>query len=272
MLSTFIIALREGLEASLIVGILVAYIIKSERRALLNPLWTGVVAAVLISVGLGFILSRTSAGLSPHSQALFSGTTSIAAVALVTWMVFWMKRSARFLKSELHEKVDSASLIGPVALATTAFLAVIREGLETSLFLYSNFKTVSDTRSSTIGLLIGFALSISLGYLIYKSTINLNLAKFFRYTGIALVVVAAGVLNYGIHEFQEIGWLPGGHSFAWDFSTQIPSDSLTGVALSGTVGFDASTSWLQLGLWALYLLSVLIPYLSKPRTRQLVSA
>ena len=183
-----------------------------------------------------------------------------------------MKRSARFLKSELHEKVDSASLIGPVALATTAFLAVIREGLETSLFLYSNFKTVSDTRSSTIGLLIGFALSISLGYLIYKSTINLNLAKFFRYTGIALVVVAAGVLNYGIHEFQEIGWLPGGHSYAWDFSTQIPSDSLTGVALSGTVGFDASTSWLQLGLWALYLLAVLIPYLSKPRTRQLVSA
>ena len=269
MVSSFIIALREGLEAALIVGILVAYIIKSDRRSLLGPLWGGVIGAVITSLGLGFILSRTSGGMSDHATALFAGTTSFLAVALVTWMVFWMKRSARFLKSELHGKVDAALLTGPLALATAAFLAVIREGLETAFFLYSNFKTVSDTQSSAIGLVLGFALAITLGYLIYKSSIKLNLSKFFKYTGIALIVVAAGVLTYGIHEFQEIGWLPGDHALAWDFSSTISSDSIVGAALGGTVGFDTPTTWLQLGIWAFYLLAVLVPYLSKPRTREL---
>ncbi len=272
MVSTFIIALREGLEASLIVGILVAYIIKSDRRALLAPLWSGVIAAVALSLGLGLILSRTSGGMSEHSTALFAGTTSLLAVALVTWMVFWMKRSARFLRSELHGKVDSASLTGPVALAAAAFLAVIREGLETALFIYSNFRTVADTKSSLIGLTLGFLIAISLGYLIYKSSINLNLSKFFKYTGVALIIVAAGVLTYAVHEFQELGWLPGANAYAWDLTSSIPNDSVTSAALGGTVGFDTTTSWLQLGIWALYLVAVLIPYLSKPRARQLTPA
>ena len=272
MVSTFIIALREGLEASLIVGILVAYIIRSDRRALLMPLWSGVSAAIATSLSLGWILSRTSGGLSEHATALFAGTTSILAVALVTWMVFWMKRSARFLKSELHGKVDSAVLTGPLALAAAAFLAVIREGLETALFIYSNFKTVADTKSSAIGLLLGFGVAISLGYLIFKSSINLNLSKFFRYTGVALIIVAAGVLAYGVHEFQELGWLPGDHALAWDLTRAIPSDSVAAAALGGTIGFDTTTSWLQLGIWAIYLLAVLVPYLSKPRARQLTPA
>jgi high-affinity iron transporter len=272
MLSTFIIALREGLEASLIVGILVAYILKSDRRALLLPLWSGVAAAVVASLGLGFALSQTSAGLSQRANALFAGTTSFVAVALVTWMVFWMKRSARYLKTDLHGKMDSALRTGPLALAGAAFFAVIREGLETALFIYSNFKTVADTRSSALGLLLGFGVSISLGYLIFKSSIKLNLSKFFRYTGIALVVVAAGVLAYGVHEFQELGWLSGADSLAWDISSQMPADSIAGAALGGTVGFDTSTSWLQLAIWATYLVAVLVPYLSKPRVSQLTPA
>ena len=272
MVSTFIIALREGLEASLIVGILVAYIIKSDRRALLAPLWSGVVAAVAMSLGVGLILSQSSGGMSERSTELFAGTTSILAVVLVTWMVFWMKRSARYLKSELHGKVDSAVLTGPLALASAAFLAVIREGLETSLFIYSNFKTVADTKSSAIGLILGFAVAISLGYLIYRSSINLNLSKFFKYTGVALIVVAAGVLTYAVHEFQELGWLPGADSFAWDLTSSLSPDSVAAAALAGTVGFDTSTSWLQLGIWFIYLTAVLVPYLSKPRTRQLTPA
>ncbi len=272
MVSTFIIALREGLEAALIVGILVAYILKSGRRNLLAPLWIGVASAVFGSITVGFVLSQSSGGLSEHAQALFAGTTSFLAVALVTWMVFWMKRSARFLKAELHEKVDSAVPGGPWALAAVAFLAVIREGLETALFLYSNFKTVSDTRSSALGLFLGFAVSISLGYLIFKSSINLNLSKFFRYTGIALVVVASGVLIYGVHEFQEIGWLPGDSALAWDVSASIPDDSLTAATLGGTVGFDTTTTWLQLFVWVFYLGAVLSLYLPKARTRQLTPA
>ena len=126
MLSTFIIALREGLEASLIVGILVAYILKSDRRHLLLPLWSGVGAAVVGSIGLGFILSRTSEELTERAEEIFVGTTSFLAVALVTWMVFWMKRTARTLKADLHGKVDTALRTGPLALAGAAFFAVIR--------------------------------------------------------------------------------------------------------------------------------------------------
>ena len=272
MLSTFIIALREGLEASLIVGILVAYILKSDRKNLLLPLWSGVAGAIAGSIGLGFILSRTSAELGDRAEKLFVGTTSFLAVALVTWMVFWMKRTARSLKANLHGKVDSALRTGPLALAGAAFFAVIREGLETALFVYSNFKTVAHTRSSTLGLLLGFAVSFSLGYLIFKSAIKLDLGKFFRFTGVALVVVAAGVLSYGVHEFQELGWLPGAESYAWDVSKLIPSDSILGAALGGIVGFDNTTSWLQLGIWAIYLTTVIGAYLSKPRTPALTPA
>ncbi len=272
MLSTFIIALREGLEASLIVGILVAYILKSDRRHLLLPLWSGVGAAIVGSIGIGFILSRTSEELTERAEEIFVGTTSFLAVALVTWMVFWMKRTARTLKADLHGKVDTALRTGPLALAGAAFFAVIREGLETALFVYTNFNTVANTGSSALGLILGFAVAISLGYLIFKSAIRLDLSKFFRFTGVALVIIAAGVLSYGVHEFQELGWLPGGESYAWDVSSLIPKDSLLGATLGGLVGFDNSTSWLQLGIWAIYITTVLSAYLSKPRTPALTPA
>ena len=272
MLSTFIIALREGLEACLIVGILVAYIVKTNRKGYLKPLWTGVVTAVVASFGLGAFLTYTSVSLSDRGQELFAGVTSFIAVALVTWMVFWMKRTARNLRNDLQGKVDSAVSAGPLALAGAAFFAVIREGLETALFVYTNFNTVANTGSSALGLILGFAVAISLGYLIFKSAIRLDLSKFFRFTGVALVIIAAGVLSYGVHEFQELGWLPGGESYAWDVSSLIPKDSLLGATLGGLVGFDNSTSWLQLGIWAIYITTVLSAYLAKPRTRALTPA
>ena len=271
MLSTFIIALREGLEAALIVGILAAYIIKTDRRSLLKPLWIGVSAALFASVSLGTILTFTAAELSDRGNEMFAGITSFIAVGLVTWMVFWMKRTARVLKSELHGKVDTAVATGPLTLAGVAFFAVLREGLETSLFVYANFRTVDGKTSATIGLLLGFAIAIALGWAIFKSAIRLNLSKFFTYTGIALIVVAAGVLSYGIHEFQELGWLPGVDAFVWDVTSWLPKESLVAGLLSGTVGFDTTTSWLQLAIWAIYLLAVLVPYLSPARAKALVS-
>lgn len=263
MLSSFIIALREGLEAALIVGILVAYICKTDRRNLLGYIWGGVAVAVILSAAVGAFLSFTSAELTPRAEELFAGTTSLVAVALVTWMVFWMKRTARHLRSDLAGKVDRALISGPLALAAAAFFAVVREGLETSLFVYSNFKSVADPVNSAIGLVAGFALAIALGYLIYKSSINLDLSKFFTYTGIALIIVAAGVLSYGVHEFQELGVLPGADLFAWDVTSVIAKESLLGGVLSGTIGFDTTTSWLQLFIYAIYLAAVLSAYLSK---------
>jgi high-affinity iron transporter len=272
MLSTFIIAIREGLEASLIVGILVAYLVKSDRKELLKPLWLGVAAAIVTSLGLGAFLSFTSAELSDRGEQLFAGLTSIGAVALVTWMVFWMKRTARGLRYELHGKIDKATLAGPFALATAAFLAVVREGLETALFLYTNFQTVADSKASTIGLVIGLGVAVILGYCVYKSSIKMNLSKFFTYTGVALVIVAAGVLSHGVYEFQELGYLPGVSTFAWDISAHLPAESLLGATLSGTIGFETATSWMQFAVWSTYLIAVLVPYLSKPRAKVTVNA
>jgi high-affinity iron transporter len=263
MLSTFIIALREGLEASLIVGILVAYLVKSGRKAFLAPLWAGVALAVLVSLASGAFLTFTSTELSPRGEEFFAGTTSFLAVGFVTWMVFWMKRTARHLKGELEGQMSTAVLAGPLALTAAAFFAVVREGLETSLFIYANFKTVSSTPSATVGLALGLGVAIALGYLIYRSSIKINLSKFFNYTGIALIVVAAGVLSYGIHEYQELGWLPGADFFIWDVTSWIPKDSLLASVLGGTIGFDTTTSWLQFTLWAAYLAAVLSIYLKR---------
>ena len=272
MLSTFIIALREGLEASLIVGILVAYLVKSGRKAFLAPLWAGVALAVVASLATGAFLTFTSTELSPRGEEFFAGTTSLLAVGLVTWMVFWMKRTARHLKGQLEGQMSTAILGGPLALAAAAFFAVVREGLETSLFIYANFKTVSSTPSATVGLLLGLGVAIALGYLIYRSSIKINLGKFFTYTGTALVVVAAGVLSYGIHEYQELGWLPGPDFFIWDVTSWIPKDSLVASVLGGTIGFDTTTSWLQFIVWASYLATVLSLYLKRVVSKPAVLA
>jgi high-affinity iron transporter len=263
MLSTFVIALREGLEAALIVGILVAYMVRTNRRELLKPLWTGVATALLASLALGAILSFTSAELTSRGEELFAGLTSFIAVGLVTWMVFWMKRAARTLRDELHGKVDNALVGGPISLALVAFFAVMREGLETALFIYTNFKTVGAASSATVGLVLGLAVAVALGYLIYNRSVKLNLSKFFTVTGVALIIVAAGVLSYGIHEFQELGWLPGADTFIWDVTPWIGKESILGSILGGTIGFDTTTSVVQFIAWAAYLVAVLVPYLSK---------
>jgi high-affinity iron transporter len=264
MLSTFIIALREGLEAALIVGILVAYLVKSERTNHLRALWTGVALAITASLALGAFLSYTSAELSEKGEELFAGTTSFVAVGMVTWMVFWMKRTARGLRDELHGKAEVAVASGAVAMGTLAFFAVAREGLETSLFLYTHFKTVGAFSTATLGLVLGLALSVGLGYGIYNRSVKLNLSKFFTYSGVALIVVAGGVLSYGIHEFQEFGILPGPDAFAWDITSWMPKESFVASLLGGTIGFDTTTSWLQLFAWAAYLGLTIAAYLSKP--------
>ena len=208
MLNTFVIALREGLEASLIVGILLAYIVKSGRLALRNRIWTGVGIAVALSLGFGALLSFTSATLSEENEELFAGVTGLAAVALVTWMVFWMRKTSRGLRQNLEEKVSKA--ISATAIVFAAFVAVIREGLETSLFLYATFRSGTEAVTGTIGIILGLALALGLGYGIYRGAIKFNLSKFFTISGIALIFIAASVLQYSLHELAELGLCPEG--------------------------------------------------------------
>jgi len=250
MLSTFLISLREGLEAALIIGILVAYLVRSARTNALKYLWAGVATAGILALLFGGLLTYTSLNLSVRGEQLFAGTTSLAAVVLVTAMVFWMKRSARSIAGELHGKVDTALTMGNFALAAVAFLSVGREGLETSLFLYADFKTVNHDTAPLAGLLLGLASAVILGVLLYKRSIKINLSKFFRVTGLALLVVAAGVLIHGIGELQNRGSIPGSHSFAWNFSG---GSGILITVLDGTFGIANAMTVLQLSIYILYL-------------------
>ncbi|MSO33800.1 MAG: FTR1 family iron permease [Candidatus Nanopelagicaceae bacterium] len=271
MLSNFLIGLREGLEAALIVGILVAYIVKTNqpsKRELLTAVWSGVAIAISASLALGGFLSFTSAELTPRGEEFFAGSTSFLAVGLVTWMVFWMKRTARSLREDLHGKVATALSSGPITLAAAAFFAVLREGLETSLFVYANFRSINGEgvgAGPAIGLTVGLAVAVFLGWAIYRRAITLNLATFFKITGVALIVIAAGVLSYGVHEFQELGWIPGADLFIWDTTSWMSKESIPGSILAGTIGFDTTTSWWQFGFWGLYLLITLKAYLAPAR-------
>ncbi|MFC9846201.1 iron uptake transporter permease EfeU [Streptomyces sp. NPDC060223] len=265
MFANYLIGLREGLEASLVVCILVAYLVKTEHREALRPIWIGIAVAVLISLGFGFGLEYGSQEMTFKAQEALGGSLSIVAVILVTWMVFWMRRTARHLKAELHGKLDSALLMGTGALVATAFLAVGREGLETSLFVWTSVHAAGSedgTFEPLLGALLGLATAVLLGWLFYRGALRINLAKFFTWTGGMLVVVAAGVLAYGFHDLQEADFLPGLTNRAFDISGTIPPDSWYGTLLKGVFNFQPDPTVLQVTVWALYLIPTLAIFLA----------
>ena len=258
MFPTFLIGLREGLEASLVVGILIAYLVKSGNGDRLRPIWGGIAAAVGISLAFGALLQFTSAELSFKAQEAFGGFASLLAVAFVTWMVFWMRRTARSLKSELHGRLDTALALGPVALAVTAFIAVGREGLETALFLWAAVQSTERSATPVTGAVLGLLAAVALGYLLYKRAVHLNLKTFFTWTGAGLIIVAAGVFAYGIHDLQEAGILPGLNTLAFDVSEQVPPSSWYGTLLKGVLNFSPRTSVLEAIAWCSYVVPGLV--------------
>ena len=268
MVANFLIGLREGLEASLVVSILVAYLVRTGRRDRLPLVWAGVAAAVGLSVGFAALLTYTEATVlrSDESKEVFAGVLSVVAVGFVTWMIFWMRRASRGIGKELQGKLDAAVAMGSLAVVLMAFLAVAREGLETALFMF----TAVQAAGSTVGPLIGFALgigaSVALGWLLYRKAVTINLATFFKVTGVLLIFVAAGVLAYGVHDLQEGGVLPGGESLAFDVTAQVPPGSWYGTLLRGIFNFSPQTTWLQLVVWVGYLVPVLYLFLRPART------
>ncbi|WP_051711465.1 iron uptake transporter permease EfeU [Streptomyces sp. NRRL S-350] len=257
MFGNYLIGLREGLEASLVVCILIAYLVKTGRRDKLPPVWLGVGSAVVLSMAFGAVLQFGSSQLTFEAQEALGGSLSVISVGLVTWMVFWMRRTARHLKTELHGKLDAAIAMGTTALVVTSFLAVGREGLETALFIWSAVQATDDGWNPLVGAALGLITSVVLGWLFYRGALKINLAKFFTWTGAMLVVVAAGVLAYGVHDLQEAGWLPGLHSLAFDISSTIPKDSWYGTLLKGVFNFQPDPTVLQLVVWLVYLVPTL---------------
>ncbi|MFD0264852.1 iron uptake transporter permease EfeU, partial [Kitasatospora indigofera] len=241
--------------------ILIAYLVKTGRREKLAPVWGGIGAAVGLSMAFGAVLQFGSSQLTFEAQEALGGTLSVISVGLVTWMVFWMRRTARHLKAELHGKLDAAIAMGTFALVGTAFLAVGREGLETALFIWSAVQATDDGWNPLVGAALGLFTSVVLGWLFYRGALRINLAKFFTWTGAMLVVVAAGVLAYGVHDLQEAGWIPGLHSQAFDISATVPKDSWYGTLLKGVFNFQPDPTVLQLGVWAAYLVPTLAIFL-----------
>lgn len=267
LLSNALIGLREGLEAALVVVILVAFLVKTQRTWALRWVWVGVATAIVLSVALGALLTFGTRQLSFETQELIGGTTSILAVAFVTAMVFWMKSAARSISGELKGKLDRAVDLGPIAIATVGFLGVGREGLETAIFFYATTQAAGQgTWQPVIGWALGLGTAVVLGWLIYRGAITINLATFFRWTGIFLVIVAAGILAYGIHDLQEAAFLPGLNSLAFDVSHIIAPTGWLGTLLKGFFNFTPATTWLQAIAWVLYVGIVMPLFLRTPRS------
>ncbi|MEO7422269.1 MAG: iron uptake transporter permease EfeU [Ornithinibacter sp.] len=271
--SNALIGLREGLEAALVVVILLAFLVKTNRRWAIPYVWLGVGTAVALSVVLGAVLTFGTRQLSFEAQELIGGTASIIAVAFVTVMVFWMKSAARTISGELKGKLDKALDLGPLAVALVGFLGVGREGLETAIFFYATAQAAgAGNNLPLLGWAVGLGGAMVLGWLIYRGALKINLARFFRWTGVALVLVAGGILSYGIHDLQEAGFLPGLNTLAFDISSTIEPGSWYAVLLKGTLNFTPQTTWLQAIAWVLYVGTVMTLFLRPARQSPVVPA
>jgi high-affinity iron transporter len=267
-LASYLIGLREGLEMVLVVSVLVAYLVKTGRRGQLAPVWGGVGAAVVVSVGFGALLTYVSTSVLYGPQhELFDAITSTVAVVLVTWMIFWMRRTARKLSGELRGRLDGAIGMGLAAVVGIAFLAVVREGLETTLLFFASAQGAT-TAWPLVGLAGGLLTSIVIGALLYAGAVRINLTKFFTISGVLLIVVAAGIFKYAVHDFQEAGLLPGLSTYAFDASGWLDPSTWYGSLVAGLFNITAQPSVLETIAWVAYLVPVLVLFLLPGRSRR----
>ena len=265
-LANLLIALREGLEAALVVSIIVAYLVKSDRRDALPKLWLGVGLAALVPLVAGAIMTWGPKTLTFQAQEILGGTLSFVAVGLVTWMIFWMGKNARELKGELEGSLSKTLAEGGSGWGVVwiAVVAVGREGVETALFVWATVRSSIETSimQTTAGVVTGLVLAVVLGVLIYQGAVRINLRIFFAVTGYFLIVVAAGIVAYGIGDLQEAGLLLGHTSHAWDLSSYLPANTSPlhwlYVLLEAMFQLNLQPSVLQVVGWCLYIVPTLV--------------
>jgi len=271
MLANFLIGLREGLEASLIIGILMAFAVRTNRRDVIPAIWGGVAAALGLSTITGLILPYGINEASDGVEVFLAGALSITAAALITWMVFWMAKTARNLKGHLEGSLSASFGKNTFAVAMVGFLAVAREGIETALFMWASIRASGDSASSAAIAIVGILVAVGLGWLFYRGALKINLRVFFQWTGAALIVVAAGILAYGVHEFQELGIFPAGPP-VYDASEWLGKETIVGALLYGLISYRPNPSLLELVTWATFLIptmtlfirSIAMPVKKKP--------
>jgi high-affinity iron transporter len=272
LLANFLIGLREGLEAALIVGILVAYLVKLNQHKGIRALWIGVFSAIAVSIGIGLFLTYVVEEVPEGTNEIIAGSASIIAVVFVTWMIFWMAKQSKNLGGELRGRIDKVKEGSAVGLAAVAFFAVIREGAETSVFIWTAARSTGTDTNPVLGAILGLPAAAVLGYFIYRGAVKLNLSVFFRYTGAFLVIVAAGILAYGVHEFQEIGLLPFLTATTYDVSNVVVKGGVLDTILRGTISFRAAPSQLETLLWALYFVPTAIIFWNRSKSPKKVAA
>ena len=266
MLANFLIGLREGLEAGLIIGILVAYLNKLDRRDVLPRLWLGIGAAIGLSLAVGAILTWGPYGLSFQAQEVLGGSLSIVAVGLVTWMIFWMGSHARGLASGLRTQLDAAIAGTGMGIVVVGFVSVAREGVETALFVWASVKSSGNAALGTVGAVLGILASVIVAYLIYRGLVRINFSRFFSWTGAFLIVVAAGVLAYGVGDLQEASVLPGWGQAAFSLAHIVPPTSWYGALLGGIFNFTPEPTWAQFAAWLGYVVIVGALFVRQIRT------
>lgn len=267
--SAFLITLREGLEMALIVAIVLAYLNKIGRGRDAGSVWAGTLAAVVIAAGAGAIIFAAIGELHGTAEQTVEGVVALTAAGVLTWMVFWMRRQARSIKGELQERVDRALASGStLALALIAFVAVLREGLETALFLLGSAVGSTSSLEQFIGGVVGMAVAIAIGYLIYKGSSRINLRSFFTYTGVVILLFAAGLLSKGVHEFQEAGIIGTLNERVWDVSAVgwlNPDTSRFAEFLKGLFGWNPAPSIEMVIVYLAYAIPVGAAFLSGTR-------
>jgi high-affinity iron transporter len=257
VLPTFVIGLREGVEASLIVGIVAAFLRQRGARHQLRWVWLGVGAAIALCIGVAVVLELVDRSLPQRQQEALETVIAAVAVVMVTSMIVWMAKHSRGLKGDLEARAASATADGSVlALVVMAFLAVLREGLETAVFLLSAFQVSTNRTASTWGAVLGIAVAVAIGVGIYKGGVKINLNRFFMGTGLVLVLVAAGLVSFALHTGHEAGWIELGQGQLADLSWLIKPGSVQSALLTGVLGIQPRPTVIEGVGWALYLVPV----------------
>ena len=273
MLGSLLITLREGLEAALIIGIILAYLARTDNRQAFKPVWIGTALAVLASLIAGASVFLLAGEFTGQAEEIFEGLAMFVAAGVLTWMIFWMRKQAIDIKAHLHAQVQSVLIRGSsLGLVILAFIVVVREGIETVLFLFAATRVAESAILFTAGGWLGLAIAIAIGYSLYKGTSKLNLRVFFNATSLVLIVFAAGLLAHGIHEFHEAGIIPPLVEHVWDINYILPEKSTFGQFLTAIVGYNANPSLMEVVAYLTYLTLALGIYFRPPAVKEEMKA
>lgn len=271
MLPTYLLSLREGLEAALIIGIVLGALTKIRRSDLSPAVWLGTLSAVGVSIVTAVLLTAFGMSLEGQAEQIFEGITMLIAAGILTWMIFWMRKQARYLKSELEAGVNKAAAsTGKRAIFWVAFLAVVREGIELALFITAAFFAGDQSQVTTniiqtlAGTILGLGTAALLGWTLFATTVRLDLRRFFQVTGILLILFAAGLVAHGVHEFNEVGWIPAVIEHIWDVNAIVDENSLPGQLLKTLFGYNGNPSLTEMIAYFVYLAVVTVLWRREP--------